>query len=127
MGTELFLFTPLENDSDRFSENINILVQDLHGHNMDLKKYRELTENPPGGLSPGTTILESGILKKGHTEYYKLLYLMTQGNFKLKINTICFIRDEMAYLVTFTAEEKKYDRYKKAGEKILDSFSLKKQ
>jgi hypothetical protein len=45
MGTDLFLFSPLENENDKFSENINILIQDLGEQNITLEQYKKLTDN----------------------------------------------------------------------------------
>ena len=38
MGVDLFIFSPLENETDKFRENVNILIQDLRGQNIDLEK-----------------------------------------------------------------------------------------
>ncbi|MBK7681894.1 MAG: hypothetical protein IPJ26_05200 [Bacteroidetes bacterium] len=39
MGTSFIIFSPLENDEDKFKENVNLLMQDLTGQNIDLDKY----------------------------------------------------------------------------------------
>jgi hypothetical protein len=70
-------------------------------------------------------VFESSIVK-GEREYFKAIYAMTQGKFRLKITSVCFIKNNKAYLATFTTEIEKYDLYKKEGEEILNSFSLKK-
>jgi hypothetical protein len=124
MGTEFFVFSPLENETDKFSENVNVLIQNLEGHNIDLKAYKEITDNQLKNMVNDSEIYESAIIKTDNKEYYKAVYAMTQGKFRLKITSICFIKNDKAYLVTFSAELDKYDQYKKAGEEILTSFSL---
>jgi hypothetical protein len=49
---------------------------------------------------------------------------MSQGKFRVKITSVCFIQNEKAYLSTFTAEVDKYDAYKKIAEQILASFKV---
>lgn len=62
------------------------------------------------------------IVKKENQEYFKVTYTMIQMTLKLKITSICFIKNNKAYLVTLSAEFDKYEQYKKIGEDILNSF-----
>jgi hypothetical protein len=124
MGTELFIFAPLENSTDQFSENVNLLIQDLTGKNIDLQKYKEITDKQLTDMATDGKSIESAVVKKDNQSYYKTTYTMTQGKLKLKISSICFIKREKAYLVTFSAEADKYEQYRKAGEGILGSFGV---
>ena len=126
MGTDLLLFSPLENESDKFRENVNIMIQNLGGQNIDLEKYKLITESQLENLATDVKVFESKIIKADNDRFYKTAYAMTQGKFTLRITSICFIRNDKAYLATFTSEIDKYDSYKTIGEKILITFSLKK-
>src|SRR5437867_1047648 len=44
MGSEFFIFSPKENDNDKFSENVSLVIQDLKGQNIDLDKYAQISE-----------------------------------------------------------------------------------
>jgi hypothetical protein len=124
MGTELFVFSPLENETDKFSENVNIIIQNLSGQNINLEKYKQITERQLFDLANDCKVFESSIVKKNKKEYFKTTYAMTQGKFRLKITSICFIENEKAYLATFSSEFDKHEQYKNVGEKILNSFCL---
>ena len=124
LGPELFVFSPLEDESDKFSENVNISIQNLRGQNIDLAQYKQITDKQVEELATEGKIFESSIVKTNKGEIFRITYGMTQGKFRLKITTICFIRDDKAYLATFSSELDKYDNYKKVGEQILSSFSL---
>jgi len=124
MGPELFVFSPLENQNDKFSENVNVIIQDLAGQNIDLKKYKQITEGQLTNMATDGKIVESSIVKGNKGDYYKIIYSRTQGNFRLKITSLCYIKNDKAYLVTFTSEFDKYDQYNKIGQEILNSFSL---
>ena len=126
LGPDLGLFSPLEDEKDKFAENVNVLIQDLTGQNIDLEKYKSITENQLENLATDVKVFESKIIKTDNDRFYKTAYAMTQGRFTLRITSICFIRDDKAYLATFTSESDKYDSYKAIGEKILNAFSLKK-
>ncbi len=44
MGTAFIVFAPLESDSDKFQENVNMLTQDLAGQNITLDDYAKISE-----------------------------------------------------------------------------------
>lgn len=124
MGSEFFIFAPLENQSDRFSENVNVIIQDLAGQNINLENYKTISDKQITDFGTGSTVFESEIKKINNKEYFRIFYEMIQGKSRLKITSICFIKNEKAYLVTFTTEFEKYEAYKKTGEDILSSFCL---
>lgn len=124
MGTEFFIFSPLENENDKFSENVNGIIQDLRGQNIDLEKYKQITDKQLADMATDCKVFESAIIKTDTTEYFKTTYAMTQGKFRLKITSICLIKNDKAYLTTFSSEFDKYDSYKIIGEDILESFNL---
>lgn len=124
LGPELFVFSPLEDEADKFSENVNISIQNLKGQNIDLVQYKQITDKQVEDLATEGKIFESSIVKTSKGEIFRITYAMTQGKFSLKITTVCFISNDKAYLATFSSELDKYDKYKKIGELILSSFSL---
>jgi serine/threonine-protein kinase len=126
MGTDLLLFAPLENESDKFRENVNIIIQNLAGQNIDLEKYKLITDKQLENAALDAKVSESEIVKAGNESFYRTTYAMTQGKLKLKISSKCFIKNDKAFLVTFTSEIEKYDSYKKIGEEILNTFRLRK-
>jgi serine/threonine-protein kinase len=123
MGTKLVLLSEYEDDADRFRDNVNVVIQNLAGQGIDLKKYAELSEKQMEGFV--SQLFESKLETGVQGEYYKVIYTVTQGKFQLKIKSICFIRNEQAYLITFTSEQSKFDKYFTIGEKIMDSLVLK--
>jgi hypothetical protein len=124
MGTEIFIFSPKENENDKFRENINFIIQDLSGQNIDLDKYARITEQQINDVATDGEIYDSKKIKTAESEYYKMTYGMTQGIFKLKIEQYYFIKDEKAFIITFTSELDKFDVFKSVGEQILNSFTL---
>lgn len=124
MGTEFFLFTPLENQTDKFSENVSLIIQDLGGENINLETYKTISDKQITDFATEPTIFESVIKKVNDKEYFRLVYAMTQGKTRLKITSFCYIKNGKAYLITFTTELEKFETYKETGEKILNSFSF---
>ncbi len=126
MGTDLIIFAPLENESDQFSENVNIIIQNLAGKNIDLEKYKQITDKQFENPAFNIKVSESEIVKIGNESFYMTTYEMTQGKRRLKISSKCFIKNDKAFLVTFTSEIEKYESYKEMGDEILNTFKLRK-
>lgn len=124
MGAELFVFSPLTDTADKFSENVNLLIQDLKGQQIDLKAYKQISDEQFAQVTDGK-VEESEIIKAGTKEYFRATYSMTQQNLQLKVTSICYIKNEKAYLVTYTALADTYEQYKKIAEEVLASFSFK--
>jgi PsbP len=124
MGTVFFVFSPLENKADNFRENVNGIIQDLSGQNISLEKYKQITDKQLSEMGKACKVFESSIIKTNNKEYLKVTYSLQQGDFKLKISSICIIKNDNAYLVTFSSAFDKYEQYKKDGEGILNSFNL---
>jgi hypothetical protein len=124
MGTELYLFSPLEDETDKFRENVNVTIQNLVGQNINLDKYKQITENQLNTMVTDCKVFESTILKSSEKDLYKVVYAMTQGKFRLKITSFCYIKNEKAYLTTFSSELSKYEQFRDVAEKILNSFLI---
>jgi hypothetical protein len=124
LGADLFLFSPQENEMDKFRENVNVLIQNLQGQNIDLKRYKQITDNQITNLATDSKVFESSILQGEKGEFFKMSYTMSQNQLMLQVTSICFIHKELAYLVTFTSEANKYGNYQRISDVILNSFSL---
>ena len=123
-GTSFILFSPLESAQDLFKENVNLLIQDLSGQNIDLNKYVEITENQVKTMLPNSTLIESKRMKNGSQEYQKMIYSGDQGNNHLKFEQYFWVISNKAYILTLTCEQNKFADYKETGEKILNSFKF---
>jgi hypothetical protein len=125
LGAELFLFSPLEDKNDKFRENVNVLIQELEGQGVDIVKYKEITDKQLIDLGTNAKVYESVVDTSVSTPEYRVSYMMIQQGYRLRIISKCFIKDDKAYLVTFTAEFDKFDKYKAEAKKIIETFELK--
>jgi hypothetical protein len=124
LNSEFFVFSPLENDSDKFKENVSLIIQNLAGQNIDLNMYKQITEGQIAGLGSEAKLFESVKTRTAQGDYYSVRYALNRANFKLIVTSYCYIKDEKAYLITFTSESDKYKQFKRIGVKILDSFQF---
>jgi hypothetical protein len=124
MGTSFILFSPLSSKQDNFKENVNLLVQDLKGHDLDLDKYVEISEGQIKTLVMDGELIESKRITTGNLNYHKAIYTGRQGTFNLKFEQYFWVVENKAIILTLTCEEDQFDNYQIIGEKILNSFNL---
>lgn len=121
-GMTFLLLTERTNSEDNFAENINLMKQDLEKLNLNLDKYIEITEKQVTEIGK---LIESKRLKRNGTEYQRLVYEAFLNNFDLKFLQYDFIKNNIAYILTFTAKKEDFEKYLKNMEEIMKSFKLK--
>lgn len=126
MGTSFVIFSPRTSEQDKFTENINLIIQDLTGKNIDLNSYTKISENQIKTMITNANILESKRIRKGMTEYQKIIYTGNQGTFSLRFEQYYWVIANKAYVLTLTCEQEKYVNYKADAQRMMDSFSIKK-
>jgi serine/threonine-protein kinase len=123
-GAIFAVTSPLVTKEDKFSENVNLIIQDLSGMNIDLDKYVSLSKKQLL-LIPKGEVSESKRMKNGNYEYHKIVFKGFLENRNLKGKQIYIIRNEKAYVLTYTGIGDDYKRYVKYANEILNSFKLK--
>ncbi len=122
-GPDLFLFSPIVNDGDGFRANVNVQIQDLGAKPIDLAAYAKMF-NDQLKNAVGGQMLESTTTKIAGKDRLKMVYTMTQGAYKLKVMAHCYIKNNKAYLITYSASQTKYEKLKPAAEQMLNSFKF---
>lgn len=123
-GASFAISSPLLNSEDKFSENVNLIVQNLKGQNVSLDQYVNISKNQLKSL-PKCQFIESKRFSKENLEYHSIIFKAFLQERKLKIQQMYLIKNNFAYVLTFTALEKDYDMYKNTSKKVLNSFKLK--
>ena len=125
MGISLILLSKLFSPQDQFRENVNLLIQDLQGQNINLDKYVEISEGQIKTMLTNGNLIESKKLSAFGSEFQKVIYTGDQGIYKLKFEQYYWVKNGKAYVLTLTCELEQFEKYKVTGEKILNSFRLK--
>ncbi len=119
MNSSFILFSP-KTDDDLFVENINLIIQDLSGQNLDLESYSELSENQIKSMVPNSKLIEN----KKVNNHKEVVWSGYVTNNDLKFKQYYYVIDNKAYVLTFSALESEYDNYLKIGTEILNSFQI---
>ena len=126
MGTKFVILSPLASDSDSFQENVNLVIQDLSGHPLNLNDFTNLSVDQIGTF-PNGRVIDKQLQKGGGTghEYAKIIFTGDQNGNHLKFEQYYWIVGKEAYVLTFTALSSTFDNYKPVGEKMLNTFVFK--
>ncbi len=117
-GTNFILFAP--NQSPTFRDNLNLIIQDLKGQNIDLNKFTEISV---GQIKQYIT--NSKILQSETTTKHKIIYTGSQGQLNLKWEQYYWVKNEKAYVLTFTADQNSFGKQIEIVNSIMDSFKIK--
>lgn len=123
MGTTFVLFARGA-DGSKFRENINLMIQDLTGMGLDLDKFVQLSEQQFKTLITNGKLISSKRLKD-RGEYQEIVATGTQGVMDLKFKQYYWVRDNKAYVLSFTALQSTYDEYVALASKAMNTFKVK--
>jgi serine/threonine-protein kinase len=123
MGSEFIIFSEIEKN-ETFRENVNLLTQDLKGQSFTLKSFAEMSKNQIKNTVPNSTIIESKIVDSASQPYYILVWKGKIGPNELQLKQQIYIKEEKAYIISFTALPESYARFAETADKIFNSFIL---
>lgn len=119
-GTEFYLFTPTS-PGDDFSENINLMIQNLGVLKYDLNQFIVLSEKQ---ITASGKLVESIRKKENGQEYHVLVFEAQMNGFDLKFLQYDYVKNDKAYVLTYTAKREEFENYRKEMEKVMNSFKL---
>jgi len=122
MNSKFILFSELK-DNDLFSENVNMITQDLTNQGFTMESYMKLSENQIKTLVTEGKIIKSIIDKENG--YCTLIWSGNVTDRVLKFKQYFFMKKEIVYVLTLTTLPETFEDYIEAGDKILNSFKLK--
>jgi hypothetical protein len=126
MGTSFVLYAMADTTDKDFKENINLLIQDLAGMNMDLDDFTKLSTDGIKKYITNSNLVESKKITGGANEYGRVIYTGDQGTMHLEFEQYYWIVNDKAYILTLTTGQNQFELLRKEGEAILNTFIIKK-
>ena len=130
-GSSIALFTaPLENATDTFREKALLSIQDFTATgntstgNMTLDKYTNNSLNGYRNISDFVSIMESNATTLSGQPAHRIVFTEDVQNQKLKKTQVWTVDGNKAYVITFSAQESRYDDYLPSVESMLDSLQI---
>lgn len=125
MGMSFILLSKQTSQEDLFKENLNLVIQDLGGQNIDLDTYVKISEEQIKSLITDGNLMESVRIMENNTELHRIIYTGKQGQFNFKWQQRYWIANNKAYVLTLTCEEDQYNTYAELAEAIVKTFKIK--
>lgn len=122
-GIEFFLLTKKTDAKDSFSENLNLIIQNIESLNLDLDKYVGITENQFKDNKAKVLINKRN--KNKFNDFHVFVFEANVNGNDLKFMQYIFIENNKAYVLTFSATLANFDRYIAEMQKAMNSFTLK--
>ena len=122
IGTSFSILAPADSETDDFNENVNLIIQDLGGNEIDLDMFVEISEEQiPIVISSGI-IIDSERSNANGRDFHRILYAGIQGQYTLMFEQFYWIEGSDAYILTFTSKDDQYENYKETAKMVMESF-----
>lgn len=125
IGTSFILFSRSTSPNDNNRENVCLVIQDLQGQNINLDRFVENSLDQTKTILTNVNIIENKRMSENGQDFQKVIANLDQGIEKFKSEQYYFLKNGKVYILTFTCEIDKFEKYKETGEKIMNSFKLK--
>lgn len=116
--------SPLTSKADLFAENVNLITQNLKGNNITLDQYVAFNESQLKTIPQGKIFLSKRETRNGK-DYHILVFSGIMSQLDLKAIQVYAIKNEIAYVLTFTTKRNEFNEWKDIGFEIMKSFNLK--
>jgi hypothetical protein len=119
---------PRENQSDPYRENLIINVQGPLEDTISLEEYTQNSLNAFSTMSDTIMVLESSPGTLSGFPAHEIIYSSSLENLNLKkMQIFTIVNDNMAYVVTFGAEESQFNKYMPLIMKMVNSITINQQ
>ena len=122
-GSVVVFASPAQTTMDVFRENVNVAIQDLSTNHLTLDQFTDVATKQLTAVFNNVKIVSSTPATLAGRPAHQIVYVAT-GDTNLKIMHIWFVENNMAYTVTYTAAESKYDEFLGTANKMIKSFKV---
>lgn len=123
--TDMLLITPYRDSSQIFTENINLIIDDLGRYNSNVDTFMKASIN---GLETYLTDFNQFQYRFEESEpsddYIELNFIGRQGIIELRFLQHVHFKDNRVYIFTFTCERNFFDEMLDSAEKIMNSITI---
>lgn len=123
-GVAFAIAAPLDGADDTFAENVNLVVQDLGGQEINADDYKELSKAQLKQTITNFDLRDEGSLTEAGVNGFYLDFAGQQGEHDLYWRQFLVLDGGKAYTLTYTAEEDSFDNYVDQVKTMLDSWTI---
>jgi len=122
---KFYLYNDLLDENDQFSENINLLNEDISGHEISLDDYVDFSKKQLASYLDSITFISSETIINKNINHHKIVFTVMQNDFPLMLEQHYYLKNNIVYVLTYTSEASQYESFQGTVDKIIDSFTLK--
>ncbi len=124
-GISFVAISPKIAGSDKFRENVTLIVQDLKGKETDLETFVDGNTQQIRDMITDSKLVENKEADYGGGTYREVQYTGEQGSSTLLYTQRFYIHNGYAFVFSFTCPQKDYPSLSPMSTKFLDSLHLK--
>jgi len=119
-GSVATFVSPKTGTSETSLENVNLIVENLPGQNITLDEFtHEIKQSNKDAI-----IIEESKTKLSNRPAYQIIYNKKEEGYNLKRLQIWTVKDNKAYVITYTAESDKYSNYLTNAQEMISAFEI---
>jgi len=116
--------SPKSDSLDKFRENMNVIFMDVSGQNYTLAKMGAECEAEIKKSVQDVNIITSKVTRDASLQYYSLSYSAQQGDFSFNVMQRVYLKNNTAYITTFTLESGKEADFQALIANMQNSFKI---
>ncbi len=120
-GSVATFVSPEKGNSAISLENVSLIVDNLPGKNVTLDAYTHDIK----GSNQDAVIVEEGKTNLANRPAYQIIYTKKDGGSTLKRLQVWTLKNNKAYVITYTADSDKYSKYLENAQEMISSFEIK--
>lgn len=126
---EVTLLVNKEEGNPGFKPNINIIIQNLAAQSMSLEDYHRLTLGQIEQALGRNTVESDKEIKISGNLAKEIVYTMPQNTNRgdapmLKLKQVYFIKNNKAYLITYTAKIDDFGTFLSTANEVFETFNV---
>lgn len=124
MGTKMLLLSPMESPNDDFRECFNMMTEDLHGQEVSLEEYVEISRKGIETMMTNGKVTSAKKVHQGDRDMYMVNYVGDQGVYKLQFECLIWMDHGTAWILTFCGKKNVFERYRAQAEAVMKSVKV---
>ena len=124
MDAVVVFLSPLENESDKFRENFSIIIKEYLKEQKLSEEYIEFELEQLKETLIDFQLIKKTKIKISNISAYKIVYTGKKQEIDIQIMQYYALKNNGIYLLTYTAERDKFNKFLKVIKKMIKSFKI---
>lgn len=116
--------SPQSSSSDDFLENLNIVTEDISSQPMTLSEYIDYSIDMEQRYISDYELIESSAFNLSSEPAQRVVFTGKQGIYSLKWMQILFVKNNVVYIITYTAMVDSYSSELETIQQMINSLVI---